>query len=51
MAKTVAPNTETQRLVDPHLDVLIRINRPSSELILAWQHSNLQSFSRWLRQA
>jgi hypothetical protein len=43
MAKTVAPNTETQRLDDPHLDVLIRINCPSSELILTSQHSNLQS--------
>jgi len=38
IANTVEPNTETHRRDEPHLDVLIRINRSSSELIFAFQH-------------
>jgi hypothetical protein len=42
MANAVEQNTETHRRDEPHLDVLIRINRSSSELILAFPHRNLQ---------
>jgi hypothetical protein len=46
MANSVEPNTETHRHDKPHLDVLIRIHRSSSELILAFQDRQSAVFLR-----